>query len=96
MNETDGSERRPLTSADWGRIDELFDAALRVPVGERSDWLAAHCADAPALRAEVERLLVADADTDGGLVDRLATGALLPTADPLHQPVIIRFTALEI
>ncbi len=95
MDENDRAGQPSLTPADWARIDELFDAAVRLPPGERDAWLAVHCADAPALRAEVERLLRADAGTDDGLVDRLAGGVLLPTGDPLLGTVLGAWRVVE-
>ena len=46
---------------DRRRISELFDAALEQPEERRASWLARACNGDEALRAEVERLLRADA-----------------------------------
>lgn len=46
-----------LRDEDWGRIDELFDAALDLPDAARARWLDAVCEREPELRARVERLL---------------------------------------
>jgi tetratricopeptide (TPR) repeat protein len=46
---------------DRGRIAELFEKAVELPLDGRASWLATACADDDALRAEVERLLRADA-----------------------------------
>ncbi len=43
------------------RIAELFEQAIELPEHERETWLAAACAGNEELRAEVERLLRADA-----------------------------------
>ena len=51
----------------WTRLRELFDGAVALPPQERAAFLDGHCAD-PALRAEVERLLRADAACNEGLV----------------------------
>jgi serine/threonine-protein kinase len=48
-------------------VDELFDAALDVPVDRRTAWLDAVCAGDTGLRAEIERLLRADARASGVL-----------------------------
>lgn len=42
---------------DWGRVWELFDAALEKPDAERAGWLAEACGADAELRAEVEGLL---------------------------------------
>jgi len=49
-------------------LREFFEAALELPAPERAAFLEDHCEDA-ALRARVERMLIADA---GG--DALSTG----------------------
>jgi hypothetical protein len=41
----------------WGRIDELFGAALRVDPAEREAWLRRACGGDDNVRAEVGRLL---------------------------------------
>jgi WD40 repeat protein/predicted Ser/Thr protein kinase len=43
------------------RVQELFDQVVALPPAERAAFLAAACADDPALRAEVEGLLACDA-----------------------------------
>ena len=43
------------------RVRELFALAIDRPTGERADWVAAQCDGDEATRAEVERLLRADA-----------------------------------
>ncbi|MDO5611177.1 MAG: serine/threonine-protein kinase [Pseudomonadota bacterium] len=53
------------------RVSALFDAALDLPASQRAALLADACADDPALRAEVERLLAADATLDlAACIDR--------------------------
>ncbi|HKE47363.1 MAG TPA: serine/threonine protein kinase, partial [Rhodanobacteraceae bacterium] len=46
---------------DRRRVAELFEHAIELAPGERDAWLAAACAGDATLRAEVERLLRADA-----------------------------------
>ncbi len=46
------------------RIRELFDGAYDLPPSRRAEFLAQACPDDPALAAEVESLLVRDADPD--------------------------------
>ncbi|MGH9722309.1 MAG: protein kinase domain-containing protein [Bryobacteraceae bacterium] len=50
-----------MTPERWKRIGELFDAALEVEPEGRAVWIEAQCAGDPAMRAEVEALLAADA-----------------------------------
>ncbi len=51
------------------RIGALFAQALDLPESQRADWLAAQCAGDEATRAEVERLLRADAEV-GDFIER--------------------------
>ncbi len=53
-----------MTASDWEHIQDLFAEALERPADERAAFLDAACAEAPALRAEVESLLQA-ADAEG-------------------------------
>ncbi|MEO0558836.1 MAG: hypothetical protein AAF170_11705 [Bacteroidota bacterium] len=46
----------------WAALREVFDAAVRLPLEERSAFLDAACEGSPAFRAGVERLLDADAE----------------------------------
>ena len=64
-----------MTPERWRRIDELFDAALRLDPTEREAWLRGACGDDDGLRAEVRRLLAQDerADRDGFLTPPKAT-----------------------
>ena len=48
----------------WRRVQEIFHAALAVPAHARSSFLAQACDGEAILRAEVERLLRADAVAD--------------------------------
>jgi hypothetical protein len=55
------------------RVQELFDRAVALPPARRAAFLAATCADEPALHAEVESLLACDVGLtqdggDGGLL----------------------------
>ena len=47
-------------------LRDLFEAAIKLPAAERARWLAERCPD-PQRRAEVERMLAADA-TEGELL----------------------------
>ncbi len=58
-----------MTPERWRTVDELFDAALARPSGERAAFLAEACADDAALRQEVESLLRFHEPEDGFLED---------------------------
>ncbi len=49
------------TSNTWSRLEGLFAQALQLPLEERQRFVARECAGEPALRAELQRLLEADA-----------------------------------
>ena len=48
-------------SARWQRLQQLFHGALAQADEARGDWVDAACADDPALREELRRLLAAAA-----------------------------------
>ncbi len=50
---------------DRQRIAELFEQAIELPAHERSTWLVSACAGDAQLQMAVERLLCADANSDG-------------------------------
>ncbi len=58
-----------MTPERWRRIDDLFDAALRIDPPGRDGWLRHACGGDDALRVEVRRLLAQNerADRDGFL-----------------------------
>jgi eukaryotic-like serine/threonine-protein kinase len=49
-----------MTPERWRRIDDLFDAALRVDPAEREAWLRSACEEDDGIRVEVIRLLDKD------------------------------------
>lgn len=53
-----------MTPKRWRQIDELLEAALDQPSGERAVFLAQACGDDNSLRREVESLLQADKASD--------------------------------
>jgi len=53
--------------ARWSRAAEVFHDARERPASERGAFLEAACGGDPALRAEVEALLAADAGASGFL-----------------------------
>jgi tRNA A-37 threonylcarbamoyl transferase component Bud32/tetratricopeptide (TPR) repeat protein/TolB-like protein len=57
-----------MIASDWRRISELFEQALELPAGERSEWLRRQ-PDAAAVRDEVERMLFAH-ERPTGVLDR--------------------------
>ncbi len=59
----------------WARAEEILDAALELPAGERAAYLERACAGDEALRREVDALLAADEAADraaGGFLERPA------------------------
>ena len=55
----------------WAKIEEIYNAALSLPAGERLAYLPGVCGDDVALREEVESLLAQD-DSAAGPIDRPA------------------------
>ena len=55
-----------LSPDQWATVEELFEAASKLPNGERGQWLHSHCAD-PVLRQEVESLLVCIGEEGAGI-----------------------------
>jgi serine/threonine-protein kinase len=49
-----------MTPDQWGRVNELFEAAVRLDAAERNSWLEQVCSSDAQLRAEVDRLLAHD------------------------------------
>src|ERR1035438_9448222 len=49
----------------WGRIQELYHAALALQLSERSEFLSHACSNQPELRREVESLLAYEGQADG-------------------------------
>jgi serine/threonine-protein kinase len=47
-----------MSSLNWRRVEEIYDTAVELPLGERGGYLKAACADEPLeVRAQVETLL---------------------------------------
>ena len=61
---------RDVSELRWRTVQELFLAARELPAGEREAYLRSACPDDAPLRADVQRLLAADAAE--GLLDRAA------------------------
>jgi serine/threonine protein kinase/tetratricopeptide (TPR) repeat protein len=57
----------PRSAERWQQVEQLLDAALDTPPEERPALLETACAGDTALRAEVERLLLACVESDGFL-----------------------------
>jgi len=57
----------------WQRLEDLFHAALEMPVAERDAFLISACGDDKQLRADVEKLLHAD-EQASAFVDSAAAG----------------------
>ena len=75
----------------WGRVKELFAAALECDAAAREEFLVRECAGDAALRAEVESLLAAHAGSDD--LSRGPIGELLPDAQP--SQVIGSYTLIQ-
>ncbi|MEM9594095.1 MAG: serine/threonine-protein kinase [Acidobacteriota bacterium] len=70
----------------WQRIDDLFDAALDLPRGERGPFLDKACGGDNGLRAAVERLLShADTSASLGAGAALETGGAFDLVDDLAE-----------
>ena len=65
----------------WRRVSELFEAALELSPGERTDWLRAQSLSDPTILPEVEELLAAHQRIDG-VLDRPVPG---PAAEPVME-----------
>ena len=76
-----------MTSDRFHRCEELFHAAASLPAAERDGFLQRACADDPALRGEVERLLVAH-ERAGAFIQVPAIE--LPPPDPGEEPMVGR------
>jgi WD40 repeat protein/predicted Ser/Thr protein kinase len=73
------------------RVQELFDQTVGLPPSRQAAFLAAACADAPDLRAEVESLVACDADfvdgaDDMGVLKSPLVRLLGPTMPPTWRP----------
>ncbi len=53
-----------MSSSNWQKIEEIFDAAADLPRGERENFLNKVCGGGDGLRREVEALLAADEQSD--------------------------------
>ena len=74
----------------WHKINELFEAALEVPGGERAAFLTRACADDQELQQRVQAMLDADQQTDL-LLDRSPLAASsFPSLrlDAIHEKMI--------
>jgi tetratricopeptide (TPR) repeat protein len=60
-----------MTPEKWHRIEELFEATLRVAGGRRDAYLDEQCQDDPTLKVEVARLIRSHETAGGFLANRL-------------------------
>jgi len=60
-----------VTEIDWTSVADVFADALELPPDERAVFVASRCADRPAERATVERLLAARDLAEPGFLDGL-------------------------
>lgn len=70
MSEHRQTGARTMDAARWARLDELFHAALDLPLADRHTFLEAQCPDSPSLVIEVESLLRSDASAPDDPVAR--------------------------
>jgi eukaryotic-like serine/threonine-protein kinase len=72
-----------VSSPDWARLEALFHAARELSTADRQRWLERECGGDAALRAGVERLLVAH-DRAADFIDApaLELAASLASAEP--------------
>ena len=77
----------------WGRVKELFQAALDVPPGQRDAFLIAACGTDQALRSEVTSLLTSDAEA-GSFIEGPAAALLAGTAARPFTPRLAPTTVL--
>jgi tetratricopeptide (TPR) repeat protein len=79
-------------AADFATVRAIFEAALELPRPARDAFVAERCGDDPALRAEVEQLLAADASETAfaQVLDGSAIG-LAGLGDPLPGLTIANF-----
>lgn len=78
----------------WQEIERLFERVLEAPASERNDLLDRECANDPALRAQVERLLVADAVTDTFIESPVAADLAAGSFEPKSHPPLPAGTKL--
>ncbi|MEO1576321.1 MAG: serine/threonine-protein kinase, partial [Pseudomonadota bacterium] len=72
-----------LSEGDWARVDDLFDAATRMPPEDVDAYLADACADRPALAAFVHELVSSARVGDATLRDSVADLARDLASDPV-------------
>jgi predicted Ser/Thr protein kinase len=78
-----------IDAARWRQIQPILDRALELSPHERSSWLDTACVGEPALRADIEQLLLADAET--GLLDASPLTFLQLAADRRDRVMDVRF-----
>jgi serine/threonine protein kinase/Tol biopolymer transport system component len=71
-----------MTPDNWKRVEELFEAAQKLPGEQCAEFLRQACPDEEGLRAEVESLLKA-ADSGDGLLDGSPLSSLAEPAPAL-------------
>lgn len=57
----------PLTPDQWQRLEELYHAALAIPVADRTAWLDCACGDDQLLRRAIDELIESDSRAAGFL-----------------------------
>jgi serine/threonine-protein kinase len=70
----------------WERIEALFFDALERPAADRAAFLDVACAEAPALRQEVDAMLAAHDDEAGMRLERVFLGERRGADDTAGEP----------
>ena len=66
-----------MSPEQWKRVEELFHEASELPDGQREAFLDRTCADSPAVRTQVDKLLASDSQGAGQAVKQQVVRGLL-------------------
>ena len=75
-----------MSDVDWGLVAKIFADAVEQPIEARSAFVAARCAEHPALRAAVERLLEAESAAESGFMRGLDAESVAAMARVVGAP----------
>jgi serine/threonine protein kinase/tetratricopeptide (TPR) repeat protein len=87
MVEEQPDPRYYLAMRYWERLNEIFQAAVARPAGERTSFLDHACAEDSALRAEVERLISAHERVTGPIEGTAIASAATWLEEEMPAPV---------
>ncbi|HYY93626.1 MAG TPA: serine/threonine-protein kinase [Pyrinomonadaceae bacterium] len=86
-----------MPQSEWHKVEELFQAALDVPTGQRRAWLVERCGEDAELCGEVESLLAAEKASAGFLPRaNLARAASALLADAGRERAVERIGRYKI